>query len=161
MEGAAAFSIRRARAGDVHGIRACLLAAFDPYRESYTPGAFDDTVPSPELLLRRIADMALFVAEAPSGEILATVGGSVKNIEEGHLRGMAVLPGCAGTGIAQRLLETVEDELRDRGCRRITLGTTKPLTRAIRFYERNGYSPTGVGHDYFGMTRFEYAKELG
>ena len=34
-------------------------------------------------------------------------------------------------------------------------------TRAIRFYERHGYRPTGRVSDFFGMELIEYAKELG
>ncbi len=73
---------------------------------------------------------------------------------------MAVRPEFAGTGIAQRLLEAIEDDLRSRGCMRITLDTTEPLQRAMRFCERNGYRRTGVVRDFFGMPLIEYAKAL-
>jgi hypothetical protein len=33
--------------------------------------------------------------------------------------------------------------MRAAGCHRITLDTTVPLQRAIRFYQRHGYAPTG------------------
>jgi len=42
----------------------------------------------------------------------------------------------------------------------VTLDTTRPLERAIRFYERCGYRATGVVRDFFGMPLFEYAKDL-
>ena len=35
-----------------------------------------------------------------------------------------------------------------------------PLQRAIRFYERNGYRPSGRVADFFGMPLFEYVKPL-
>jgi len=50
--------------------------------------------------------------------------------------------------------------LRRRGCSRVTLDTTAPLTRAIRLYERQGYRSSGRVGTYFGMELFEYAKQL-
>ena len=59
---------------------------------------------------------------------------------------MAVTPARHGQGVAGRLLEAVEDELRARGCAVATLETTEPLRRAIRFYESKGLlSPQRVG----------------
>ena len=73
---------------------------------------------------------------------------------------MAVTPARHGQGVAGRLLEAVEDELRARGCAVATLETTEPLRRAIRFYERNGYRASGRVTDFFGMPIFEYVKPL-
>ena len=73
---------------------------------------------------------------------------------------MAVRPTWQGTGVAQRLLDAALADLRARGCARVTLDTTEPLRRAIRFYERNGFRPTGVVGDFFGMPLFEYARAL-
>jgi GNAT superfamily N-acetyltransferase len=79
---------------------------------------------------------------------------------EGHLRGMAVLPGWQGTGVADRLLAEIEAHLKRQGCTRITLDTTEPLERAMRFYERHGYSRSGRISDFFGMRLLEYHKYL-
>lgn len=138
----------------------CLRAAFDEYRESYTPAAFEDTVLSPARLRKRMDEMSLFVAVTEEGAIVGTVGCGWVDRDEGHLRGMAVRPDRAGTGVAQRLLEAAEHELRQRRCSRVTLDTTAPLQRAIRFYERNGFRPTGVVRDFYGMPLFEYVKRL-
>src|SRR5262249_48797032 len=78
------------------------------------------------------------------------IGASVQGAE-GHLRGMAVVPSSQGCGVSSRLLESIENELRRAGCSVVTLDTTAPLTRAIRFYERNGYVRSGVVSDFFGM----------
>jgi GNAT superfamily N-acetyltransferase len=72
-----------------------------------------------------------------------------------------VLPGLQGHGVAERLLLAAEAELRASGCARVTLDTTEPLERAIRFYLRHGYAATGVTTDFFGMRLHEYAKHLG
>lgn len=44
---------------------------------------------------------------------------------------------------------------------RLTLDTTRPLERAIAFYERRGYRPTGIVGDFYGMELIEYEKMLG
>ena len=62
--------------------------------------------------------------------------------------------------MAQRLLDAALADLRACGCARVTLDTTEPLRRAIRFYERNGFRPTGAVGDFFGMPLFEYARAL-
>ena len=74
--------------------------------------------------------------------------------------GMAVAPGWQGSGVAAALLEAAEDQLRQAGCTRVTLDTTEPLQRAIRFYTRHGYAATGHVTDFFGMRLYEYAKPL-
>lgn len=161
LEATTAVSIRRAGAGDAGGVLDCLRLAFELYRESYTPEAFQDTVLSAATIQRRLAEMSLFVAVSGGGEIVGTVGCNTIGNDEGHIRGMAVRPDHAGTGVAQRLLEAVESELRRRGCSRISLDTTEPLERAMRFYERNGFRPSGVVRDFFGMPLLEYVKTLG
>jgi hypothetical protein len=40
----------------------------------------------------------------------------------------------------------------------VTLDTTEPLKKAIRFYLRHGYKPSGIVKDFFGMPLFEYEK---
>lgn len=155
--------VRPAAAGDVDAMRACLLAAFEPYRADYTPGAFLDTVPDPEAIARRLREMTLLVATsaaAGAARVVGTIGHQVLEPGVGHLRGMAVLPAFQGRGVAERLLAAAEAALAAGGCRRVTLDTTRPLARAIRFYERQGYRPTGVVTDFHGMPLFEYAKRL-
>ncbi|MDQ6893877.1 MAG: GNAT family N-acetyltransferase [Acidobacteriota bacterium] len=151
--------VRRARLSDIDEIAFCLSASFAPYRQSYTAAAYEDTVPAGSGVGARLATMTVFVAEGREGAIIGTVGASASG-EEGHIRGMAVLPRAQGTGAAASLLEAVEGELRDRGCSSVTLDTTSPLVRAIRFYERCGYRATGKIADFFGMPLHEYRKDL-
>ena len=153
-------AIRRAIAPDVEGILECLRLAFEPYRDRYTPAAFEDTVLSAEALERRMVAMSLFVAVNQRGTLLGTIGYRVLGGGEGHLRGMAVRPGEHGTGVAQRLLEAAEAGMRRDGCRIATLDTTQPLERATRFYERNGFRRSGVVRDFFHMPLIEYVKRL-
>src|SRR5579884_3195539 len=108
-----AFTIHPASPEDAASILACLQAAFAPYRNQYTPDAFADTVPDLEGIDRRLRDMSLFIAIS-EGATIGTIAAAV-NGEEGHLRGMAVLPAWEGTGVAAALLQAAEDELRKRG----------------------------------------------
>lgn len=151
--------VRSAVAGDTEGIGACLRAAFASYRDRYTPAAYADTVPDASGVAARLSTMKVFVAEERDGSIVGTIAGTVTG-EEAHVRGMAVLPRVQGSGVAARLLAAVEDDVRDRGCSAVTLDTTEPLARAIRFYERNGYRATGKIADFFGMPLYEYRKDL-
>lgn len=154
------FSIRRARAEDAARILACLAVAFEPFRAQYTPAGYRDTVLSPETITQRLTQMSLFVAEDAQGSIVGTIGCNGHAGGEGHLRGMAALPAWQGSGVAAALLRAAEEELERIDCAFITLDTTEPLQRAIRFYQRNGYRPTGKVSDFFGMALYEYRKEL-
>lgn len=151
--------VRRARLADAGAILACLAAAFEPFRAECTAAGFADPVLSPQTLERRLETMCLFVASA-GDEVVGTIGCRTVSPEEGHLRGMAVLPAWQGTPVARSLLEAAEVELRDRDCHKVTLDTTEPLQRAIHFYERSGYRATGQVADFFVMRLFEYSKSL-
>ena len=157
---ASAISIRKARLSDVEGILSCLREAFEPFRELYTREGFLDTVLTPETLAERLRTMAIFVVKDGSSTIVGTIGCNRVDAHEGHIRGMAVRSAWQGCGVAQKLLEAAESELRRQGCRRVTLDTTEPLQRAISFYKRNGYRHTGKVGDFFGMPLYEYAKNL-
>ncbi len=154
------FVIRNATQEDCGAILECLHLAFAPYRESYTPEAFLDTVLTPNDFRHRLSEMSVIVAASTSREVLGTIAYKVLECGEGHLRGMAVRPELHGTGLSACLLEKAEDELRKAGCRTITLDTTEPLNRAIRFYEKHGFRPTGRVGCFFGMPLFEYSKSM-
>jgi len=154
-------TIRRAIEADAAGILNCLAEAFAPYQNSYTEEAFLDTVLSAETIKHRMKNMKIFVAEVQtSGAIIGTVACNLVSPEEGHLRGMAVLTSYLGSGIARQLLEEAEAELRAQKCIRITLDTTEPLSRAITFYRRNGFRPSGRVTNSFGMPLYQYVKDL-
>lgn len=154
------FEIRRATDADAMAIHRCLVAAFDPYRAEYTEGAFADTVPAPAGIEERLRAMALFVATAPDGAVVGTIACQDVGRGLGHLRGMAVLPGWQGRGVADALIEEAESELARVGCRRVNLHTTRPLARAQRFYARHGFRLTGDVEDFFGMEIAEHAKDI-
>ena len=152
------YTVRRATMDDVPSILGCLEEAFAPYRAQYTPGAYADTVGTPESLRKRFDTMTLFVAVADS--VIGTIGAELVGGGEGHLRGMAVVPAYQGRGVARALLDAAIADLRERGCARVTLDTTAPLDRAIHFYESHGFRATGSVKDFFGMPLYELAREL-
>jgi GNAT superfamily N-acetyltransferase len=150
--------ICKAQVTDAEGIVGCLSVAFAEHRDEYTAGAYADTVLNSDGVLRRLQEMCLFVAVSDE-EIVGTIGCMVSE-SEGHLRGMAVLPDWQGTGVALALLQSAEVELKKNGCGYVTLDTTAPLMRAVRFYAKNGYSASGRVADFFGMPLYEYRKLL-
>jgi ribosomal protein S18 acetylase RimI-like enzyme len=151
--------IRQAEEADSDAILRCLAVAFAPYKEQYTPAAFADTVLNDSTLQARLQTMHVLVAIL-DGEIVGTVAGAHDG-EEGHLRGMAVLPQFRGAGVAAQLLDAIEDWLRTQGCTHVSLDTTLPLQPAMKFYEKHGYLRSGCITDFFGMPLIEYVKMLG
>src|ERR1700756_5423377 len=111
------FTIRRAVSSDNDGILVCLHAAFAPYQSSYTPGAYADTVLTLDTLRLRLQSMSIFVAVSDVGEIVGTIACNAVTEDKGHLRGMAVLPGWQGMGLADALLQSAESALRSHGCK--------------------------------------------
>ena len=117
-----------------------------------------------ETALLRIEDLIA------SGEVIGVVIQSGK--ESGFIAGAdvtefdqmsdpAVLPEALGSTTASRLLQAAERALLRAGCSRVTLDTTRPLQRAVAFYQRHGYRPTGRIRDFYGMPLFEHSKEIG
>jgi GNAT superfamily N-acetyltransferase len=153
------FFIRNANLEDSSAILGCLATAFAPYRADYTPGAWLDTVLTPETLKERFSAMQVLVAVSPHVGIIGTLACSMSG-NQGHLRGMAVLPAWQGRGVSSALLLAAESELAAQHCARISLDTTVPLQRAMRFYEKHGYRRSGSVIDFFGMPLHEYVKEL-
>jgi ribosomal protein S18 acetylase RimI-like enzyme len=153
-------AVREATPRDAAAILECLSEAFEPFRHTYTPGAFTDTVLTPDALVHRLAAMTILVATTPDAAVIGTIAASLTNPREGHLRGMAVRISWQGRGIAEQLLASAEALLRSQGVRRVTLDTTEPLARAIAFYRKNGYAPTGRVRDFYGMPLHEFAKVL-
>ena len=157
------FEIRVADEGDIDAVLRCLASAFEPYRASYTPAAFLDTVPDRDGLARRMREMTVLIAETAGDgppRVVGTIAHQVSEPGTGHLRGMAVRPEDHGHGVAARLLAAAEQALQSLGCSRVTLDTTRPLERAIRFYVRSGYRATGAVSDFHGMPLYEYEKRL-
>jgi GNAT superfamily N-acetyltransferase len=59
----------------------------------------------------------------------------------GEIKRMYVKPAHRGQGVAERLLEALEDYAAEAGYHALYLDTKDDLTTAIRFYRRHGYEP--------------------
>ena len=88
---AGVFRIRKARLEDAGEILACLAGAFAPYRVSYSPAGFADTVLTERALRQRFREMTVLVAVDQSGEVIGTIAYKVAERGHGHVRGMAAV----------------------------------------------------------------------
>ncbi|MHA2391529.1 MAG: GNAT family N-acetyltransferase [Promethearchaeota archaeon] len=155
------YIVRKAEPKDAKGIHEVILAAFEEFREHYSPEGFTDTVMSEEIALRRINRMTLFVAIDQKDNIIGTIGWKNIDEKEGHIRGMAVHPNYQGKkSPATKLLQMVEEDARSRGVSFLTLDTTAPLKRAQDFYKKHGFRETGKRGNFFGITIYEFVKEI-
>ena len=68
-------------------------------------------------------------------------------------------PEFRGTGIVQRLLETAENHCIKHNVTNVHLTTQNNLTRAIKFYEKEGYVSTGQ-KDWQAYVLIYYKKQL-
>jgi N-acetylglutamate synthase-like GNAT family acetyltransferase len=155
------YTIRKAQPKDARGIHEVILAAFEEFRDFYSPEGFADTVMSENVALERLKKMTLFVAVIQNNTIIGTVGWQKISEKEGHIRGMAVNPKFQGkNGPAADLLNEVENDALSQGCTFLTLDTTGVLKRAQHFYKKHGFIETGKTGDFFGSTIYEFKKEI-
>ena len=73
------------------------------------------------------------------GELLGTAGVFPVEPNTYELRKMYLRPASRGLGLGTRLLDTVVDFVRARGGTHVVLDTIEEMTRAIAFYEANGF----------------------
>ncbi|MFX0017819.1 MAG: GNAT family N-acetyltransferase [Promethearchaeota archaeon] len=155
------FTIRLATIKDAKAVHEVLLAAFAEYTCFYSTEGFADTVLSEERAKDRIKEMKVYVAIDQHGKIIGTIGWQKLNENEGHIRGMGVIPIQQGKDSpAISLLRQVERDAQLEGCKILTLDTTEILKRAQNFYEKNGFQKTGKIGDFFGSIIYEFAKTL-
>jgi N-acetylglutamate synthase-like GNAT family acetyltransferase len=83
-----------------------------------------------------------WVARAPGGEVVGTIGLVEFAAGQGALRKMFVRADHRGAahGIAQRLLDTLLAHAKAKGLKMVWLGTTPFFKAAHRFYEKNGFA---------------------
>ena len=161
MQEGCSISIRDATSADVPAVAHCLVEAFEEYRDSYSPGAFADTVLKADALERRMESMCVLVAVTLSGQVVGTIAYQIVNPGEGRIRGMAVRPQAQGFGVATQLLDVAESKLRDTESSRITLDTTAPLSRAIHFYEKKGLPALGKSYGFLRYAADRVRKGTG
>jgi putative acetyltransferase len=131
--------VRPVRAADVTQVVALVQETLAEFGLTFGEGAATDT---PLLALPASyegAGGAFWVAVGEGGEIVGTCGAMPVAPGVFELRKMYLRPAARGTGLASRLLEECVAWARANGGKRLVLDTTEAMTRAIRFYERNGF----------------------
>ena len=152
--------IRLARLGDEETVARLLLEAFEPFRDEYTPGGFDETTASAEVVRERLETAKIWIAY-DDGEAVGTVT-SLPEPEKIYVRSMAVTPNAQGRGVGQALLETLELDAKERGFKKLYLYTTFVLPGAQPLYEKNGFVVTRetAPEEWHDMGGVEMEKEL-
>jgi GNAT superfamily N-acetyltransferase len=89
------------------------------------------------------------VVDASTGEPRAAVLVIDLDDEVSELRAVAVAEAEQGAGVGTGLVEAVCARLRDRGVRRVVVGTATSGVRQLAFYQRLGFRLTHVERDFF------------
>ena len=107
------------------------------------------------------ADMTLFLVASDRGEPVGCGGLRALDATRGEVKRMYVVPGRRGTGVSTAILRALEDAARGLGWAELLLETGTEQPDAMRFYEREGFSPIpNYGH-YVGSAHSRcYAKTL-
>jgi ribosomal protein S18 acetylase RimI-like enzyme len=90
--------------------------------------------------------MGIFVAETLEGKFLGHVISMVGNEEsstgevQGYVFDLSIIEECQGLGIGKKLMETAEEFCRKGGMKYVCLNVTTSNEKAVKFYERIGYS---------------------
>jgi len=152
--------IQRAVPGDEETIAGLILDAFAPFRNEYTPDAFDYTAASVDRIRERFEDGPMWLAYL-GNEPVGTVSGLPEE-ERFYIRSMAIKPSVQRGGIGQRLLDTLEAFASEAGYKKLYLYTTFVLPGASRLYEKNGFYLVRetAPEEWFGMGGLEMEKEL-
>src|SRR5678815_4344368 len=110
---ASQLEVRLAVPGDEELIASLILDAFLPFKDEYTPGAFEYTAAGADTIRERFAEGPMWVAY-DGDEALGTVSG-LPEPERFYIRSMAVKPVAQKRGAGQELLDTLEQHARDAG----------------------------------------------
>jgi putative acetyltransferase len=133
-------SIRLARAEDVPAIVALVRDVLAEFHVRFGEGSKTDEEVTRLPASYEHAGGAFWVAvDEPEGAILGTCGLSPVAPGTYELRKMYLRPSARGLGLAQRLLDEAVRWALAKGGTRMVLDTMHEMTRAIAFYEANGF----------------------
>ena len=90
---------------------------------------------------------------ALEGEQVVGYVGSQTVIDESDMMNIAVHPNFRRRGIAETLVAALEDALRQRGSRALTLEVRDSNVAAITLYEKLGFSQVGLRKNYYRNPR--------
>ncbi len=152
--------IRLAVLGDEAAIATLIFEAFLPFRDQYTPDAFDYTAASDDTISERFAEGPMWLAYI-DGEAVGTVSGLPEE-ERFYIRSMAVKPSAQGKQVGQKLLDVLEKHARKEDFEKLYLYTTFVLPGARPLYEKNGFYVVRetAPEEWFDMGGIEMEKKL-
>lgn len=152
--------IRLAVQGDEALIASLIFEAFLPFREQYTPDAFDYTAAMAERISERFVEGPMWLAYI-DGEAVGTVSGLPEE-ERFYIRSMAVKPSAQGKQVGQKLLDALESYALREGFEKLYLYTTYVLPGARPLYEKNGFYIVRetAPEEWFGMGGIEMEKVI-
>jgi GNAT superfamily N-acetyltransferase len=133
-------TIRPVQVGDVNDVIALVTETLAEFGLTFGDGSKTDEELRGLPESYAAAGGEFWVARGAAGDLLGTCGVFPVAPETFELRKMYVRPKGRGTGLGQRLLDVSLDWTRNRGARRLVLDTTEQMTRAIQFYESNGFA---------------------
>lgn len=136
--------VRRATGADWAALRAIRLEALsdspDAYGTTYEMawGYGDDQ-------WRSMVEELFYVCAMRDDVVVGMAAGGENDDYPGTvwLYGLYVTPAQRGTGVADRLVEYVREYARQRDADALYLFVTTTMTRAVAFYRRLGFTPTG------------------
>ena len=129
--------IRISTPSDADAISEVLRAAFTPFKDGCTSGAFNAITPTADEIRERYNEGPIWVA-AEGDRVIGTVS-TVPEPEWLYIRSMAVSSENRGTGVGYQLIAAIENYAVENGFDRLFLYTSLFLTGAERFYEKCGF----------------------
>lgn len=155
-----ALEVRTAAEVEARAVHDVLSESFDPFKGLYTEEAYNITIMTPAHIKERIQDdehdvLVAYLDDRLVGTVTLQYRG-----DDVYVRSMGVRPAEQHKGVGKRLLETIEERARHRGCKTITLECFEPLKRATTIYEKAQFKITGKKRRYYGIETFEMVKEL-
>jgi GNAT superfamily N-acetyltransferase len=157
---ASELNIKLAAPGDEKVISQLIFEAFSPFRDSYTPDAFEYTAANAERVSERFAEGPMWLAY-DGGKAVGTVSGLPEE-DRFYIRSMAVRPSAQGRQVGQKLLHALESYACAAGFEKLYLYTTFVLPAARPMYEKNGFYVVRETQpeEWFGMGGIEMEKQI-
>jgi GNAT superfamily N-acetyltransferase len=169
----AGIEVRRATPADIETVIALVVGELERYAE-WAPG-WTPEPPPPEMRERLNAlfsdDERAWILLAFAGDeavgvgsLSLTTGADARVPPEGtvYLWQMFARRDWQGTGLGVALFDRVLAEARRRGFERIVLWAAVGAAQARRFYEREGFEPTGEEDpdSKFGLPLIQYGRQI-
>ena len=153
--------VRRADQADWETIRAVRLQALLDAPEAFASTYADNVARPDEHWLTWLSPMSTFLHKSADGEPQGMVAAWIppEFPERCHLMARWVDPTARGTGAAAELLDAASNWGRAEGATIVEIEVYDTNGEAIRFYERNGFAPTGHTRDRDSKGRTAHSRQ--